>query len=271
MKRLILGVAVVAVVTASGCSREVDRISEAAPTPTAPPSPTAAPLFTADLSGRNRLLTNEFAHWNPGQGVRSKQWDVTSGSLFLRDGVGWSGRPDRTRKPDAHAKTGTNSAVFRMTTRQRTFKNVRVDLKLRNLGLSTVAKSEWDGVHLFLRWQSQRDLYAVTLNRRDNQVIVKRKLPGGDSNGGHYATIGQAPYSVPEGIWQRFSVTVENVGDDVEFQIFEGDREVLKAVDKGMAMPSKADRGKQIVKAGAVGIRADNCEFEFSDFRVYPL
>ncbi|GAA3225451.1 hypothetical protein [Actinocorallia longicatena] len=271
MKRLVLSCAVV-VLAATACSPSTatpDPVS--APTPAVTPPSPGEPLFSADLSGRNRLLTNEYAHWNKGKGVRSQQWDVTSGSLFLRDGVGWSGRPD-AKLPDKLSRTGNNSSVFRMTTRQKNFRDVRVDLKLRNLGLSKQATSGgWDGVHLFLRWQSERDLYAVTLNRRDNTVVVKRKLPGGSSNGGHYAEIQREPYSVPEGLWQPFSVTIQNTGPTVTIMIFVNDRLILKAEDKGTRMPLKADRGPQITKAGAVGIRADNCEFEFSDFKVYAL
>src|SRR4051794_8157100 len=53
-------------------------------------------LFAPRLSGRDRLVTNEFAHWNPrtpGTHV-SRDWDVTSGSLFVHRGVAWTGVPD---------------------------------------------------------------------------------------------------------------------------------------------------------------------------------
>ena len=59
-------------------------------------------LFAPRLSGPDRLITNEYAHWNPQTpGSRiSKDWDVTSGSLFVHDGVAWSGEPDKAT-PDA--------------------------------------------------------------------------------------------------------------------------------------------------------------------------
>lgn len=61
--------------------------------------------FAPATSGPDRLVTNEYAHWNPRapDARRSADWDVTSGSLFIRDGVGWSvrrtGRPPTPGRP----------------------------------------------------------------------------------------------------------------------------------------------------------------------------
>lgn len=223
-------------------------------------------LFAPRLSGPDRLLTNEYAHWNP-QDPRSRtsrDWDVTSGSLFVRHGVAWSGRPDPAT-PDATSSRGTGSSVFRMTTRRRDFGDVAVALRLHDLGLTSAGRapaSEIDGVHVFLRWQSPAELYVVSLNRRDGLIVIKKKRPGGPANGGTYVTLGQTRYAVPYGRWQDFAVRIKTSGGDlVTIAVRRSGRDVLSAVDDGTEGPA-------ILSRGAVGIRGDNCEFEFRDFRV---
>jgi hypothetical protein len=223
--------------------------SEASPTPsetsTATPEPTARPLFVADLSGPDRLLSNEYAKFHPKapNAVLSRQWEVTSGSLFLKDGYGWTGVPDSIPTPDARSAKGTNSSVFRMDTRDKNFGNVRVDLRLRNLGLLSKTRRnakatpdpQVDGIHLFLRRHTECDLYAVSLNRRDNTIVVKRKLPGGPTNCGRYEQLGSVPYRVQRGAWQNFSVTIKNTPrKTVSFTIEQDGKVLLKTEDKGV-------------------------------------
>lgn len=223
-------------------------------------------LFAPRLSGPDRLVTNEYTHWNPQapNGRRSKDWDVTSGSLFVHDGVAWSGTPDKAT-PNADSSNGSGSSVFRMTTRRHDFGDVKVSLGLRNLGLISsgrAASSEIDGVHVFLRWQTPAELYVVSLNRRDDLVVIKKKRPGGTTNGGTYVTLGQTRYTVPYRAWQRFAVRIKTSGGDlVTISVRLGDHEVLSAVDDGTEGPA-------ILARGAVGLRGDNCDFEFRDFRV---
>jgi hypothetical protein len=223
-------------------------------------------LFAPRPSGPDRLVTNEYTHWNPQapDGRRSPDWDVTSGSLFVHGGVFWSGRPDRAT-PDAGSSNGSGSSVFRMTSRRHDLGDVLVSLDLRNRGLTSAgraAPSEIDGVHVFLRWQTPAELYVVSLNRRDNLVVVKKKRPGGPSNGGTYVTLGQTRYTVPYGAWQRFAVRIRTSGANlVSISVRHDGREVLSAVDDG-------SEGPAILARGAVGLRGDNCDFEFRDFRV---
>jgi hypothetical protein len=223
-------------------------------------------LFAPRLSGPDRLVTNEYAHWNPQTpGSRpSKDWDVTSGSLFVHHGVAWSGKPDKAT-PDATSSNGSGSSVFRVTTRRRDFGDVAVSLRLRNLGLTgagRAAPSEIDGVHVFLRWQSPAELYVVSLNRRDNLVVIKKKRPGGPTNGGTYVTLGQARYVVPYDRWQQFDVRIKTSGGTlVAIAVRQNGHDVLSAVDDGA-------EGAAILARGAVGLRGDNCDFEFKNFRV---
>jgi hypothetical protein len=227
-----------------------------------------APLYVPKLSGQDRLLTNEYAHWNPGApgSHMSADWSVTSGSLFLRHGVAWTGVPD-AKTPDAASAGGTGSSVFRMTSHRRDFDDVTLAFRLRNLGLISngrAAASEIDGVHVLVRWQSPAEFYVVSVNRRDNLVVVKKKLPGGDVNGGTYITLGQAPSPVAYGTWQSFQVHVKTTGSTlVTISVEQHKQTVLTALDDGT-------HGRAILAPGAVGLRGDNCQFEFASFKVLP-
>ncbi|MFI7543102.1 hypothetical protein [Actinoplanes sp. NPDC049599] len=233
-------------------------------------APTADSLaYRPTLGGQDRLLTNEYAHSNPAdhRAVRSDDWDVTSGSLFLRDGTGWTGSPDAA-SPDAGSANGTGSSVFRATTKRSDFGDALVSFRVKNEGLTSRGRmrpAATDGIHVFLRWHSPEDLYVVSVNRRDNRILVKRKSPGGEVNGGTYATLGQAPYTVPYGRWQTFRILIENTaGHTATISVDIGGRTLLKVVDQGTAAPVN-------LTAGSVGLRGDNCAFHFDSFRVLPL
>lgn len=226
-------------------------------------------VFASSFSGPDRLITNEFAHWNPQSSAtpRSPDWDVTSGSLFARDGVGWSGKPDM-ETPDATSTTSTGSSVLRMTTRRTDFRDARVSLQLRNLGVVSDSEntvSNIDGVHILLRWQSPVEFYVVSINRRDDYVVIKKKLPGGDEEGGHYITLGWTHHPVMYGTWQTW---MTQISTDPKGKI------VIEATEAGHLVLTASDQDTEesrISRAGAVGLRADNCEFELRDFRAVPL
>lgn len=225
--------------------------------------------FAAATSGPDRLVTNEYAHWNAHatDARRSDEWDVTSGSFYIRHGVGWSGAPDAAT-PDATSSRGTGSSVFRMNTRRADFDDVRVSLRVRNLRILDSGGREkpeaTDGIHLMLRRQDPTELYVASLNRRDGLLVVKKKLTGGTENGGTYATLGQTRYPVRLGVWQSFEVTISSNGRSlVTITVRQDGRTLLEAVDDG-------HKGPPIIHPGSIGLRADNCEFEFKDLRVHP-
>ncbi|GAB3280778.1 hypothetical protein GCM10027589_07840 [Actinocorallia lasiicapitis] len=234
-------------------------------TPAPPPgNPAPGAIINETFGGPDRLLTNAYANWNPNDGNSKKSsiWQVTGGSIFVRNGVGYSGYPD-SDEPNAESSNGTGSNIFRADTKRRDMKDVKVDLKLRNLGLRS-GGPDTDGVHVWLRYQTQFELYVVSLNRRDNSVVIKKKLTGGDSNGGTYHELGKAGYSVPYGAWQSFSVTIRSTegGGAATITVSKEGRQLLQVTDRGTG-------GHVITNPGAVGIRADRCEFEFTDFRAY--
>jgi hypothetical protein len=231
---------------------------------------TANSLVSADVASRPVLVTNEYGHWHAIDplAVQSPIWDMTSGSLFVRDGVWWTGRPDDL-SPDPRSEAGTGSAVFRLTTREQGFGNVRVAVRLRIDAFVTspgTPAEDWDGVHIFLRYQSQYQLYYASINRRDGTTAIKKKEPGGPSNGGTYYTLATGVAAVPIGEWQPVAAAVETLpSGGVRVSLYRGLDLLLETVDDGRL------GGPPITNPGAVGIRGDNCEFEFRDFRVADL
>ncbi|MEO5873767.1 MAG: ricin-type beta-trefoil lectin domain protein, partial [Streptosporangiaceae bacterium] len=65
-------------------------------------------IFSDAFAGADRLLTNSYANWNPAdpQAARSPNWELTTGTMFIRHGVGWSGVPDAT-EPDVDSRSAT--------------------------------------------------------------------------------------------------------------------------------------------------------------------
>ena len=233
-----------------------------------PGTGTARPLLAEAFTRPDGLITNEHAWWSPSDPAAavSATWRVTSGSLFADDSSAWTGIPD-DRQPDTGSGHGTGSAVFRLVTRRTDLGDVQVSLRLRNLGLASTPRTPpaaWDGVHLFLRYQSQYHLYYASVNRRDETVLVKKKCPGGSENGGTYHLLGSpvGGQSVPFGAWQRLAASVRtNLDGSVSIDI-RRDGVVIAAVrDRGLGCAP-------IRQPGAVGLRGDNDQFRFDDFTV---
>jgi hypothetical protein len=226
----------------------------------------ASPVLIRDGSHRrDGLITNEYAYWNSSKpAARSTVWQVTSGSLFGRNGHLWTGVPD-DRRPNARSSAGTGSTVFRATTRRADLGNVTVSFKLYNAGLRPSARvpaASWNGVHLFLRHQSEFALYVVSINRRDNKVVLKKKVPGGPSNDGTYHTLGVANYPVPYRRWQRVTARTINASDgSVAITLALNGHRLLYARDSGRG-------GEAFTAPGRIGIRGDNCEFMLADLVV---
>ncbi len=228
-------------------------------------------LLRDDFTASDGLITNEYAYWNPSDpsAYRSPIWELTSGSLFAQNNQGWTGLPD-TGEPNLTSSNNTNSAVFRLTTKRHDFGDVAVSCLLLNKGLSSTLDTpavDWDGIHLWLRYQSQYHLYYASMNRRDNTVIIKKKTPGGPSNDGTYYELSRSvPFTVPYNSWQRLKATVKNNKDgSVTIQLFNGNTLLVSATDDGTL------GGPPITQPGAVGIRGDNANLKFDDFLVESL
>jgi hypothetical protein len=217
-------------------------------------------------------VTNEFAFWNPTlpSSSVSPDWELTSGSLFAKDGAYWTGAPD-TANPNATSSNGTDSAIFRLTTKRADFGDVGVTFALHNDGLTSTASTPpvaWDGVHIFLRYQTEESLYYASVNRRDGHVVIKKKCPGGPSNGGTYYELGPgevANHPIAFATNQNVGATVVNNSDgSVTLTLSLSGTRIISATDNGIGC-------SPIRQAGKVGIRGDNDDFTFSGFTVRSL
>jgi len=210
------------------------------------------------------LVTNEYAFYNPldPRAVPSPVWEVTSGSLFALDGNGWTGRPDG-QAADAGSSSATDSAVFRLRTRQSDFGNVGVSFRLLLKRLVTTPRTPpqaYDGVHIWLRYHSPDELYFASVSRRDGSIVIGKKLPEGLR--GRYVDLARVPgQPLALNRWSMVKATVVSSGNTVRIRVFVDGRLLATAVDSGAG-------GPPILGPGRVGIRGDNAEFEFSGFRV---
>jgi hypothetical protein len=224
------------------------------------------PLLADNFGGPNRLITNEFAYFNPGSpaAVRSSTWLVTSGSLFVHDNAGWTGVPDRGATGPRSA-TSTDSSVFRVVTQRNDFQNVTVSfgLLVQRFGAGLSGRPPgWQGVHVFLRYQSPSLLYVVSVDRVDGVIVIKKKVPGGAVNGGSYYTLATVQGASVIGRWEQVRVSTVDKGDSVDITLWLNGKLRLQAIDSG------AGDSPPITQPGRVGIRGDYTEFEFNHFTI---
>lgn len=215
-----------------------------------------ARLLSVGFAGPTRVLSTE--RGTP----RNAVWDVTSGSLLVSHGMDWSGIPDDG--PASGRYTGRNgSAVFRALLRQETFGDVAIQIRVRPVRLFQTPRTPpvvWDGLTVFVRYHSQYALYAVSVARRDGEVVIKRKLPGGPANGGYYTTLDQARLPVRWGHWMTATVVIRDVSrHSVQIALWINGKLVMSTVD--------SNRGA-LTSPGRVGLRGDNCEFYLAKFEV---
>jgi hypothetical protein len=228
-------------------------------------------LFAPTMPSANGLVTNEYAYWNPthADAVKSPDWEMDSGSLFAQNGAGYSGAIN-AGKVDADSSPNTNSAVFRLNTKRKDFGNVRVGMKLNVAELgstSSTPKVAWDGIHIWLRYQSQYNLYYASVARRDGHIVIKKKCPGGTSNNGtYYALSGEkSGYAIPMGQTMDVAATVRNnLNGSVTITLLRNGKALMTATDTGVGCAP-------IRNNGAVGIRGDNARFTFTNFNVTSL
>ena len=217
------------------------------------PAMARGPVIVDEFDGPDGLITAEGQPVPPGG-----PWEMTSGSLFRDNDTGWSGLPD-----DA-----TGSAVFRMVSVERDFDDVDVSVTLRVDDLVTTGRTpdqDYDGAHIWVRYESERELYAVSVDRRDDTMIIKKKCPGGTDNGGTYYDLnGVVPGApIPLGQWQNVTVSVHDQPDGSVKITANRDGLSMEAVDSGI--------GCAPLRGGGVGIRGDNAELRFTKIVVLPL
>ena len=226
--------------------------------------PAGGAVLVADEFDRpDGLLTNEYAYWNPSAPDRIADpiWLLNSGSIFTVEGTGWSGIPD-DREPNATSSNGTDSAIFRMITARTGMSGVEVSFRLRNQGFSSTASTPsvaWDGIHVMMRYASEESLYYASVNRRDGTTQIKKKVPGGPSNGGTYYTLSSGNFSFSQNVWQDVKASIVTQADgSVRIQLWANGALVAAATDTGVGGP--------VIPSGRVGIRGDNTEFSIDSF-----
>lgn len=261
-----VAVAAVAVATIGGASERAGRPGR----PTKRRAPAGDVLVRDSFSGHDRLVTNEYAYRHPRdhEAAVSPTWQVTSGSLFVHHGFGWTGVPDGD-SPGPRSGQATGSAVFRMQTRRSDLGDVAFAFDLRNLRLSATERTPArarDGVHVLLRWRSPAETYYASVDRRDGFAVIKKKVPGGPSNGGTYFQLGRrAVHLVPLRAWEHMEARVRNgPRGSVVIRVLVNGRLLLRAVDRGQ-------HGRPLSLPGRVGIRGDNDEFLIANVVVRRL
>jgi hypothetical protein len=224
------------------------------------------PLLYDGFGQPNGLITNEFAYYNPHDPAArvSPIWIATSGSLFARDHAGWTGVPDR-RSPGPRSAGATDSSVFRVVTKQAGFQNVTVSFSLFVQGFAASSAGtalSWQGVHVFLRYQSPDLLYVISVDRRDGVMVIKKKVPGGTSAGGTYYPLAMVHGAAVAGRWVQIKASAVNRGADVDLKVWVDGQLRLQAVDSGSGDVAP------ITQPGRVGLRGDYTEFMFGAFTV---
>lgn len=233
----------------------------------------AAPLgpvvFYETFARPDGMVTNAWAHWNDGD-PRAREdgtWRATSGTLFVDDGRGWTGPPD-PGKPDPESATANGSAVFRLRTQRMDFGDAKVGLRLRVRRFLSTPRTppvDWDGAHIWLRYQNPQHLYVASVARRNGAVAIKKKCPGGSANGGTYYTLASAQRTFPLKTWSRVAASSDVLSDgSVQLRLYRDGVVVADAVDDGVGCPP-------IVAPGAVGLRGDNAALRFDNFTVRQL
>lgn len=176
------------------------------------------------------------------EGQSNDTWLITSGTLDRRGGVGY-----------------TDSPVFRMVSTERDFNNTTVSVTLAVDSIGDNA--DWDGAHVWVRYQSEYELYAVSVDRSDNTMIIKKKCAGGSDNGGTYYNLSRpVPATLSFGDWQTVIVNVYDSSDGAVHIVADRDGHHIEAIDHGT--------GCAPLHGGGVGVRGDNAQIRLARIEV---
>jgi len=246
LRALVASAAMLAV--AGGCTESPVQVT-----------PTAFVPLSDNFHGPDELILSEFNHPDT-VAQRDDNWDVTSGSLYRSNDTGWTGRLDK------RSKMATDSQVFRMVSVRRDFGDVTMSLRLRVNDMvesNGTPAQDFDGAHIWLRYTGETSLYAISVDRRDGAMVIKKKCVGGTDNGGTYYDLVPLNTDNPirMGQWESIVATVRNMPDGTVKVTGDRDGTHVEAVDSGQGCAP-------ITGTGGVGIRGDNAELQFTDIEV---
>lgn len=152
-----------------------------------------------------------------------------------------------------------------MVTQRADFGNVRVHVEFQIVGFDNRGpRDSFDGLHVFLRYQSPQSLLVASICRRDNGIAIKKKVEGGPSNGGSYYTLASASNGCAPRQWHSADIDIRNAGDSVDIDLSIDGQHVLSARDSGQG-------GPPLLRPGRVGIRGDYVQFLLRRFTVRRL
>jgi hypothetical protein len=133
--------------------------------------------------------------------------------------------------------------------------------------------NSYDGIHMWVGYQSEYALYAVTIFRWDGNLVVKKKVPQAQAHCTTPANDG-CYYNLTSETTHK-AITTANVWHhaDIIFQINANStttitekidaNTILQGIDSNVHGPAYT--------SGAVGVRGDNTEFYFKNFTVTQL
>lgn len=206
-------------------------------------------------------------------GTLAGRWHVNSGTFHLRPGSGWTGDLSNALE---------NSAVFRLLADPaKPFpRDYEVRFRVRINRICVDKPEDWYGLHVFLHYRDQFNLYYASVFRADGKVVIKKKLEAKDhqapgaENGGYYHPL--TPYKmisnpIRPGEWHDVAVGIRGTPAEI-WMIIDG-KEVLRARDSEKigdpaltALPPPL-----LIEAGTTGLRGDYTDFEVSSFQVIGL
>lgn len=238
--------------------------------------PPSKVIFSDSLGGENRLVTNEFVHWSKTPcPYTSSSWDMTSGTLLIKNGAGYSGIPTIESGIACDSSAKTNSAIFRLNTKKSDFSNVTISMDYNAVahGGGGAPSNDYDGIHIWVGYQDQYSLYAATIYRWDGIIVTKKKVPENiakcpnPSNDGCYYSLAHERTRkdiTTANTWHHVSITFSTDASGLVHitTIIDGVT-VADVVDTDPHGPS--------YKTGAVGVRGDNTEFYFKNFTVEKI
>lgn len=231
------------------------------------PTSTPGPLLFSDEFGDAKEQTLKEPGTIPGR------WHMNSGTFHLRPGCGWTGDLSDPME---------NSSVFRLLLDPKTPlpRDYEVHFKIKVNRIVADKPEDWYGLHVFLHYRDQFNLYYASIFRADGRVVIKKKLEGkdhqaaGTENGGYYYALSpykQIPHPIRPGEWCDVVVGIR--GSPAEIWMIIDGTEVLRARDsEKIGDPSlTASKPPLLIEAGTTGLRGDFTDFEVSAFKVIAL
>ena len=135
--------------------------------------------------------------------------------------------------------------------------SVAFGLKLNRLVTTPKTPAQnYDGVHVWLHYQSPSTLYYASVSRRDGEVLLGKKIDG------RYVHLTQPKeLRFPFGRWHQVLTTIVDQARSVTIRLLIDGKLVARAVDDGVG-------GPPINGAGRIGLRGDNADFQFRNLVV---